>query len=117
MLAYFNWKFIENSFKDFKFFKIMIAAYFMTVVFSGLIIFDIPDNYKILNIPNKIFLLKVKDSDILSLDGKSCNNRSVDESCTIINKPENDTIYILGDSSLRTLSSSLLEIQKLVIII
>ena len=113
VLAYFNWKFIENSFKDFKFFKIMIAAYFMTVVFSGLIIFDIPDNYKILNIPNKIFLLKVKDSDILSLDGKSCNNRSVEESCTIVSKPENDYIYIIGDSSLRTLSSSLLENPKI----
>ncbi len=109
VLAYFNWKYIENSFKDFKFLKIMIAAYFVTVIFSGLIIFDIPDNYKILNIPNKIFLLKVKDSDILSLDGKSCNNRSVEESCTIVSKPENEYIYILGDSSLRTLSSSLLE--------
>ena len=113
VFAYFNWKFIENSFKDFKFFKIMIAIYCVTVVFSGLIIFDIPDKFKILNIPNKIFLLKVKDSDILSLDGKSCNNRSVEESCTIVSKPENDYIYILGDSSLRTLSSSLLENPKI----
>lgn len=113
VLAYFNWKFIENSFKDFKFFKIMVAIYFATVVFFGLIIFDIPDNFKILNIPNKIFLLKVKDSDILSLDGKSCNNRSVEESCKIVSRPENDSIYILGDSSLRTLSSSLLENPKI----
>ncbi len=113
VFAYFNWKFIENSFKDFKFFKIMIAIYCVTVVFSGLIIFDVPDKFKILNIPNKIFLLKVKDSDILSLDGKSCDNRSVEESCTIVSKPENDYIYILGDSSLRTLSSSLLENPKI----
>jgi len=113
VIAYFNWKFVENSFKNFKYFKIMIAFYFATVVFSGLIIFDIPDNFKILNIPNKIFLLKVKDSDILSLDGKSCNNRSVEESCTIVSKPENDSIYILGDSSLRTLSSSLLQNPKI----
>ena len=113
VLAYFNWKFIEISFKDFKFFKIMVAVYFVTVIFSGLIIFDIPDNFKILNVPNKIFLLKIKDSDILSLDGKSCNNRSVEESCTIISKPENDTIYILGDSSLRTLSTSLIENPKI----
>lgn len=109
VLAYFNWKFIENFFKDFKFFKIMVANYIVIVAFSGLIIFDVPDNFKILNIPNKIFLLKVKDSDILSLEGKSCNNRSVEESCVIISKPENDSIFILGDSSLRTLSSSLLE--------
>lgn len=113
VLAYFNWKFIENSFKDFKFFKFMIGVYFLTVIFSGLIIFDIPDNFKILNIPNKIFLLKVKDSNILSLDGKSCNNRSVEESCTIVSKPDNDSIYILGDSSLRTLSSALLENPKI----
>ena len=112
-MSYFNWKFIENSFKNFKFFKLMIAVYFATVIFSGLVIFDVPDKFKLLNIPNKLFLLKVKDSDILSLDGKSCNNRSVDESCRIINKPENDTIYILGDSSLRTLSTSLLESPKI----
>ena len=113
VLSYFNWKFIENSFKNIKFFKFMIAFYFVAVIFSGLVIFDIPDNFKLLNIPNKVFLLKVKDSDILSLDGKSCNNRSVEESCTIINKPENDSIYILGDSSLRTLSTSLLESPKI----
>ena len=113
MLSYFNWKFIENSFKEFKFFKLMIAVYLVTVIFSGLIIFDIPDSLKILNIPNKIFLLKVKDSDILSLNGESCDNRSVEETCKIISNQENDSIYILGDSSLRTLSASLLENPKI----
>jgi len=109
LLAYFNWKFIENSFKEFKFFKGLIAFYLVIVVFSGLIIFDIPDSLNILNIPNKIFLLKVKDSDVLSIGGESCNNRSVEDSCVITRNKDNKSIYILGDSSLRTLSSSLLE--------
>lgn len=113
LLAYFNWKFIENSFKKFKFFKSMIAVYLVIVVFSGLIIFDIPDSLNILNIPNKIFLLKVKDSDILSLDGESCDNRSVENTCKITRNDFNKSLFILGDSSLRTLSASLLENPKI----
>ncbi len=113
LFSYMNWLFVEKRFNKTKFFKISIIIYFFIVFIFGLIIFDIPDEMSILNLPNKLFLLKIKDADILSVDGKSCDNRPVSETCEIIRNERQKTIYVLGDSTLRTLSAAILEKKEM----
>ena len=64
---------------------------------------------EILNIPNKLFLLKVKDLDTVTQNGVSCNNRTVSETCYFNSDKNNKTVYVIGDSSFRTLTTALLE--------
>ena len=55
LFSYMNWLFVEKRFNKTKFFKISIIIYFFIVFIFGLIIFDIPDEISILNLPNKLF--------------------------------------------------------------
>ena len=57
--------------------------------------------------PEQIILLKIKQEDVLSQEGNSCDNRSIKNSCFINRSEDSQTIYILGDSSLRTLSNAM----------
>ena len=49
---------------------------------------------EILNIPNKLFLLKVKDLDTVTQNGVSCNNRTVSETCYFNSDKNNKTVYV-----------------------
>ena len=107
LISYLNWYFVEQKLKRQRFFIFMIFMFILIIVFFGLLVFDIPEEYEILNTPNKLFLLKIKEEDILSQKGISCNNRSIKNSCFINRSEDSQTIYILGDSSLRTLSNAM----------
>ena len=107
LISYLNWYFVEQKLKRQSFFIFMIFMFILIIVFFGLLVFDIPEEYEILNTPNKLFLLKIKEEDILSQKGISCNNRSIKNSCFINRSEDSQTIYILGDSSLRTLSNAM----------
>ena len=85
----------------------MIVIFILIIVFFGLLVFDMPEDNEILNTPNKLFLLKIKQEDVLSQEGVSCDNRSIKNSCFINRSEDSQTIYILGDSSLRTLSNAM----------
>lgn len=106
ILSYLNWWFVENKIQSV---KILSSIYLGVIIIFGLLIFDIPDEMEILNIPNKLFLLKVKDLDTVNQNGVSCNNRSVAETCSFNSDKTNKTIYVIGDSSFRTLTTALLE--------
>jgi len=106
-ISYLNWYFVEKKLINRRFFIWIFIFYLLIILFFALLVFDIPDENNILNIPNKLFLLKIKQDDILRQNNTSCDNRSVDETCFFEVSDESQTIYILGDSSLRTLSNSL----------
>ena len=89
-----------------KIFKNITNPLFTYYIFS-LAIFDIPDDLEILNIPNKLFLLKIKEDNIVTQNGVSCN-RSVSDTCKFVRDPSFKNIYVIGDSSLRTLTNSFL---------
>lgn len=108
IISYLSWKFIELGFNNLTIFKYILLLYFLIIIAFGLIIFDIPDNFYTLNIPNRLFLLKVKEDAIVEKDGKSCNNRTVEETCIFYSSNAAENIYILSDSSLRTLTTSIL---------
>ena len=106
IFSYLNWRFIENKIQSV---KILFFIYLVVIIIFGLLIFDIPDEMEILNIPNKLFLLKVKDLDTVTQNGVSCNNRTVSETCYFNSDKNNKTVYVIGDSSFRTLTTALLE--------
>jgi peptidoglycan/LPS O-acetylase OafA/YrhL len=107
IISYLNWYFIENGLRKEKNFILVLCVYFIIIITFGLLVFDIPDENKFFNVPNKIFLLKIKQDDILTQNGRSCHNRALRDSCSFINSEESTTIYVLGDSSLRTLGAAL----------
>lgn len=112
LFSYLNWKFVENKINQNKYFKILIIFFIIVICIFSLTIFDFPDDIEFFNLANKLFLLKVKEDGIVSQNGISCNNRKVEETCIFNRSSENKDIYILSDSSLRTLSASMLSNEK-----
>ena len=106
IFSYLNWRFVENKIQSI---KILACIYLGIIIIFSLLIFDIPDEMKILNIPNKLFLLKVKNLDTVTQNGEPCNNRTVAETCSFNSDKNNKTVYVIGDSSFRTLTTALLE--------
>lgn len=107
LISYLNWYFVEQKLRDQRFFIFLIVIFILIIVFFDLLVFDMPEDNEILNTPNKLFLLKIKQEDVLSQEGISCDNRSIKNSCFINRSEDSQTIYILGDSSLRTLSNAM----------
>lgn len=115
IISLINWKFIETPFQDRfnKTKKITLGIMFVTLVLSTFTLLN-QDSFinRFTNIPQKALLLSFKSQDIVSQNGISCNNRSVKNICEFrVSNPE-FTIYVVGDSSLRTLSTALLEYQN-----
>ncbi len=115
LISYLNWKYIElpyiNNFNRSK--AKYLAILFFILLSSSLLALN-KNNFfgRYSNFPNKVVLLTMKKQDVISKNGISCENRSVDETCVFGNDPNKTNVYVLGDSSLRTLSTALRLEQK-----
>tara|TARA_A100001015_G_C15024294_1_gene729615 strand:+ start:940 stop:2874 length:1935 start_codon:yes stop_codon:yes gene_type:complete len=116
IISYINWKFVEIPFQK-KFFK--RKKIFLSSVFIILSIFSISllDDYSFLDrftdFPKKALLLSFKNQDVISQNGVDCDNRSVRQTCEFKGDEANQNIFVIGDSSLRTLSTALLEDENI----
>lgn len=59
------------------------------------------------NLPSKALLLTIKNQDVISKNGISCENRSIQNTCEFRIPGASRDVYVLGDSSLRTISKDL----------
>ena len=57
-ISYLNWYFVEKKLINRRFFIWIFIFYLLIILFFALLVFDIPDENNILNIPNKLFLLE-----------------------------------------------------------
>lgn len=116
IISYINWKFVEIPFQK-KFFK--RKKIFLSSVFIILSIFSISlleDNSfldRFTDFPKKALLLSFKNQDVISQNGVDCDNRSVRQTCEFKGDKANQNIVVIGDSSLRTLSTALLEDENI----
>lgn len=112
ILAIINWKVIEQPFLN-KFNKtkalILFGAFFVISSFSLISINDFSFFGRYSNLPNQTLLLTIKNQNVISQNGKSCENRSIEETCFFQVSETGKHIYVLGDSAFRTLSTSLLK--------
>ena len=89
----------------------MIVIFILIIVFL-VYGFDMPEDNEIYI--EQIILLKIKQKMFCLKEGNSCDNRSIKNSCFINRSEDSQTIYILEDSSLRTLSNAMYEIHILI---
>ena len=61
------------------------------------------------DLPKKALLLSFKNQDVISQNGLDCDNRPVHQICEFKGDAANQNIVVIGDSSLRTLTTALLE--------
>ena len=112
LISYINWKFVEIPFQK-KFFnqkKILLSlAFFILSAVSLSLLQDNSFLNRFTDLPKKALLLSFKNQDVISQNGVNCENRSVQQICEFKGDKANQNIVILGDSSLRTLSTALLE--------
>ena len=73
LISFLNWYFVEQKLriKDFYIYDCYIHINYCVFWFVS---FDMPEDNEILNTPNKLFLLKIKQEDVLSQEGNSCDN-------------------------------------------
>jgi peptidoglycan/LPS O-acetylase OafA/YrhL len=115
IISLLNYKLIEKPFqvKFDKYKKISLGIIFTALCISTITLLE-EDSFinRFTNVPQKALLLSFKNQDVISKNRLSCNNRNVENICQFrVSNPEFN-IYVLGDSSLRTLSSALLEYQN-----
>ncbi len=114
-ISYLNWKYIELPYqKNFvRNKKIILGLVFIGMCTSTLTLLN-QDSFinRFTNIPTKALLLSFKNQDTISQNGLDCDNRSIEDTCIFTSNNSNENIYIIGDSSLRTLSTALLEYQN-----
>ena len=112
ILSFINWKIIEQPFLN-KFNKtkalILFGAFFVISSLSLISINDFSFFGRYSNLPNKTLLLTIKNQNVISQNGKSCENRSIEETCFFQINETGKNLYVLGDSALRTLSTSILK--------
>ena len=112
ILSFINWKIVEQPFLN-KFNKtkalILFGAFFAISSLSLISINDFSFFGRYSNLPNKTLLLTIKNQNVISQNGKSCENRSIEETCYFQINETGKNLYVLGDSALRTLSTSILK--------
>ena len=115
IISYLNWKYIEVPYqKNFlKNKKFILGFVFIGLCTSTLTLLN-QDSFinRFTNIPTKALLLSFKNQDTISQNGLDCDNRSIENTCIFISNNSKENIYVIGDSSLRTLSTALLEYQN-----
>ncbi len=115
IISFLNWKFIElpyqRSFIKSK--KLVLSVLFVGMCASTLTLLN-QDSFinRFTNIPNKALKLAFKNQDNISQNGIDCDNRSIENTCIFKAQTSKKDIYVIGDSSLRTLSTALLEYQN-----
>lgn len=115
VISYLNWKFVEVpyqiSFTKVK--KIILGTVFSILIISVFTFLN-EDRFinKFTNIPTKALLLSFKNQDLISQNGYDCDNRSIRNLCVFEVFNSEEHIYVIGDSSFRTLSTALLEHQN-----
>tara|TARA_B100000686_G_C16781864_1_gene972493 strand:- start:1143 stop:3077 length:1935 start_codon:yes stop_codon:yes gene_type:complete len=114
-ISYLNWKYVEVPYqRNFvKKKKIILGSLFIFMTLSTFTLLN-DDSFinKFTNIPSKVLLLSFKNQDTISQNGISCDNRTVEDTCVFEVPDAKKDIYVIGDSSLRTLSTALLELQE-----
>ena len=115
IISFLNWKYIEIPFQR-KFLKnkqIVLGSLFTLMILST---FTMLNNNNFINrftdVPAKVLLLSFKNQDTIRQNGVNCDNRAVADTCIFKVPDARQDIYVIGDSSLRTLSTALLEFQK-----
>ena len=114
LISYLNWKFVEvpyqTNFTKAK--KTILGAVFSFLIISVFTFLN-EDSFinKFTNIPTKALLLSFKNQDNISQNGIDCDNRAVRNLCFFEVSNSEEHIYVIGDSSFRTLSTALLELQ------
>jgi hypothetical protein len=114
LFSYLNWKFIEIPFQYgfTKNRKIILSTIFLLILGSTHTLLN-DDSFisRYTNLPSKVLLLTIKNQDVISKNGTSCENRSIQNTCEFRIPGANRDVYVLGDSSLRTISKDLLNMQ------
>ena len=114
LFSYLNWKFIEIPFQYgfTKNRKIILSTIFLLILGSTHTLLN-DDSFisRYTNLPSKVLLLTIKNQDVISKNGISCENRSIQNTCEFRIPGANRDVYVLGDSSLRTISKDLLNMQ------
>lgn len=114
LFSYLNWKFIEIPFQHrfTKNRKIILSTTFLLILGSTHSLLN-DDSFisRYTNLPSKVLLLTIKNQDVISKNGISCENRSIQNTCEFRIPGANRDVYVLGDSSLRTISKDLLNKQ------
>ena len=114
LFSYLNWKFVEIPFQ-YRFTKnrkIVLSTIFLLILGSTHTLLN-DDSFisRYTNLPSKVLLLTIKNQDVISKNGISCENRSIQNTCEFRIPGANRDVYVLGDSSLRTISKDLLNKQ------
>ena len=116
LISHLNWKFVELPFqKNLNNKKLIVLLIFYLIFLISIFGLLSKDNFlqRYSSLPSKLVLLSFKNLDVISKNGVSCDNRPISETCNFNYTEANYTIYIIGDSSLRTLSTALLEYQEI----
>ena len=116
LISYINWKFVEIPFQK-KFFKqkkiFLSIAFFILSIFSISLLQDNIFLDRFTDLPKKALLLSFKNQDVISQNGLDCDNRSVRQICEFKGDAATQNIVVIGDSSLRTLTTALLEDENI----
>lgn len=110
LFSYLNWKFVEIPFQ-YRFTnnkKIVLSISFLIILGSTYTLLN-DDSLisRYTNLPSKALLLTIKNQDVISKNGISCENRSIQNTCEFRIPGASRDVYVLGDSSLRTISKDL----------
>ena len=114
VISYLNWKFVEAPFqKNFTKVKKIVLGTVFSLLLVSVFTFLNEDSFinKFTNIPSKALMLTFKNQDNISQNGTDCENRAIRNLCTFEVPNSNEHIYVIGDSSFRTLSTARLELQ------
>ena len=114
VISYLNWKFVEAPFqKNFTKVKKIVLGTVFSLLLVSVFTFLNEDSFinKFTNIPSKALMLTFKNQDNISQNGTDCENRAIRNLCTFEVPNSNEHIYVIGDSSFRTLSTAILELQ------
>ena len=115
-ISHLNWKFIETPFqKNFTNKKqfLLLGSFLALVISTTTLLYEDSFINKFSDLPTKVLLLSFKNQDVVSQNGVSCDNRSVVDTCIFTSPLAKKDIYVIGDSSLRTLSTALLESSEI----
>tara|TARA_Y100000389_G_scaffold92538_1_gene89289 strand:- start:45891 stop:47822 length:1932 start_codon:yes stop_codon:yes gene_type:complete len=114
LISHLNWKFVEipfqNNFNKNK--QLALGVVFMLFCISSFTLLN-DDSFinRYTDVPQKAIQLSFKNQDTISQNGITCDNRNITNACEFKVPDPDFTVYVLGDSSLRTLSTALLEYQ------
>ena len=119
-ISYLNWKYIELPFqKNFIRSKKMALSILFVVMCGSTLTLLNEDSFinRYTNIPNKALLLAFKNQDSISQNGVDCDNRSIKNTCIFKASNSNKNVYVIGDSSFRTLSTDCWNTKMTVLIL